>query len=78
MEYASRKKVSVSTLRRKIKHHQIPFKIESGKYLILDDSASPWNSDAVTPETLKKLVRELKEENAELKTLIATYEDLIK
>lgn len=50
----------------------MPFKIEEGKYLILDDSQITWNSD---PDLLLETIRMLKEENAELKTLIAFYED---
>lgn len=38
-DYASKYRISVSTLRRRIKSHQIPFRFEHGKYLILDHAA---------------------------------------
>lgn len=35
IEYSVRTGVSLSTIRRKIKSHSIPFRLEKGKYLIL-------------------------------------------
>jgi hypothetical protein len=37
-EYSSKYKVSISTLRRKIKSNDIRFRFEHGKYLIFDES----------------------------------------
>lgn len=37
-EYSMKHKVSISTLRRKIKSTEIPYRLEDGKYVILDDS----------------------------------------
>lgn len=36
-EYAHKKNVSISTLRRKIKSEAIPFKMDEGRYLLLDE-----------------------------------------
>jgi hypothetical protein len=38
-DYASKHRISVSTLRRRIKSHQIPFRFENGKYLLLDNDS---------------------------------------
>ncbi len=45
-DYASKHKVSVSTLRRRIKADQIRFKFEDGKYLLQDDEVENGNSKA--------------------------------
>lgn len=47
-DYASKYRISVSTLRRRIKSHQIPFKFEHGKYLILDSSPAETESHPVS------------------------------
>lgn len=39
-EYSSKHKVSVSTLRRRIKADEIKYRFEDGKYLILDEEPS--------------------------------------
>lgn len=39
-DYASKYKISVSTLRRRIKNNQIQFRFDNGKYLILDETPS--------------------------------------
>ncbi len=44
-DYASKYKISVSTLRRRIKNNQIQFRFDNGKYLILDEAPS----EAVAP-----------------------------
>ena len=74
IEYALKKGVSLSTLRRHIKAGKIPFKVEDGRYLLFDDS-----NDSNTP-ALANIQEELMaahEEIAELKTLIALYEEKI-
>jgi hypothetical protein len=43
-EYSSKHKVSISTLRRKIKTNEIQFRFDQGKYLILDESAERQSS----------------------------------
>ena len=37
VDYANKYKVSISTLRRKIKIEEIPFRLDSGKYFIIDE-----------------------------------------
>ena len=37
VDYANKYKVSISTLRRKIKIEDIPFRLDSGKYYIVDE-----------------------------------------
>jgi hypothetical protein len=72
LEYALKKGVSLSTLRRHIKAAKIPFKVEEGRYLLFDDSKEP------TPPSLTRVYEDLQraqEEIAELKTLIALYEE---
>ncbi len=75
MEYAVKNSVSLSTLRRYIKANKVQYKIEDGRYLIFD-GAFVENSD--TSRVVSKLSSELQraqEEIAELKTLIAFYEE---
>ncbi len=42
-DFASKYKVSVSTLRRRIKGHQIKFKFEDGRYLLADEAPADMN-----------------------------------
>lgn len=51
MEYSNRHKVSISTLRRKIKSNDLKFQFADGKYYILDDSL-PTQRQASGPETI--------------------------
>lgn len=100
MDYAIKKGVSLSTLRRYIKANKVQFRIENGRYLIFDDSEEipPPQSykTARTDSVATSLVRatsdeasmlqsrlkktetdlqQAREEIAELKTLIALYEE---
>ena len=53
-DYANRYKLSVSTVRRRIKSKKVNFKLEDGKYLILDDvndQAEPVTTQAPTFKT---------------------------
>ena len=84
MDFSIRKGISLSTLRRHIKAKKIEFRIESGRYLLFDDSAPEQTSsqNSGRPESaaarISKLEFDLKiahEEIAELKTLIALYEE---
>jgi len=38
-EYSFKNKISISTIRRKIKSNTLKFKVESGKYFIMDEGA---------------------------------------
>jgi predicted site-specific integrase-resolvase len=80
MEYAVKKNVSLSTLRRYIKANKIQYKIEDGRYLIHDGETleNHSNVNADSSRVVSNLSTELKkaqEEIAELKTLIAFYEE---
>jgi hypothetical protein len=95
MEYAMRRGVSLSTLRRHIKAGKVRYRVESGRYLLWDEAATPepWVASKVAVESprqpgapeaaadvfkLQKLEKELKmarEEIAELKMLVALYEE---
>ncbi|MGZ3708655.1 MAG: hypothetical protein ACXWOH_09880 [Bdellovibrionota bacterium] len=84
MDYAIRKNVSLSTLRRHIKANKIPHRVENGRYLLLveKEGAIPVLNMREDSATLHSAVHKLEgdlqraqEEIAELKTLIALYEE---
>lgn len=103
MDYAIRRGVSLSTLRRHIKANKIQYRVENGRYLLWDDEqggATPAQDSARKTETrshsaqpsttdpnsahlqskLQRVERDLQkaqEEIAELKMLIALYEEKI-
>ena len=89
MEYAQRNDVSLSTLRRYIKANKVRYRSEKGRYLIWSDSeisslssafpslGSP-DIDSIQSDSLSNLRLQLQraqKEIAELKTLVAFYED---
>ena len=86
VEFSVQKGISLSTLRRYIKANRIPWKLVEGRYLVMDDGtfAAPRNHDPKAQNSsdiearLKHLEQELtaaNEEIAELKTLVAFYEE---
>ncbi|MCM2279975.1 MAG: hypothetical protein NDJ89_18030 [Oligoflexia bacterium] len=87
MDYAIQEGISLSTLRRHIKAHKIPFKVENGRYLLPRSSEAPRVPVAAVPQAegnaasaqvihkLKLELQKAREEIAELKTLIAFYEE---
>ncbi len=87
LEYAVKKGVSLSTLRRYIKAEKIAFKLEKGRYFIQDyhtdsEATVPYVSTDAAPGMLEqeniKLKMELKvahKEISELKMLVAFYEE---
>lgn len=82
MEYAMKSGVSLSTLRRHIKANKIEYKVENGKYFLQSDlehqATLPVYAEETSNSTLHQLQFELKkaqEEIAELKMLIAIYEE---
>jgi predicted site-specific integrase-resolvase len=91
MEYATRNDVSLSTLRRHIKASKVRFKTENGRYFIWNDQTAPIFNGQLTFQTspsttsvpardpsyddLKLQLQKAREEIAELKTLVAFYED---
>ena len=90
VEFSVVKGISLSTLRRYIKANKIPWKLLEGRYLVMDDGSftAPRNHDPkshVTSESPSDVETRLKnveqalaasnEEIAELKTLVAFYEE---
>ncbi|OGQ18443.1 MAG: hypothetical protein A3B70_01170 [Deltaproteobacteria bacterium RIFCSPHIGHO2_02_FULL_40_11] len=68
LEYAVCKGMSVSTLRRRIKANKIQYELREGKYFLWDDGSFPL-------EDSNKVVQDLKEEIADLKTYIQYLEN---
>lgn len=78
MEYATRKSVSLSTLRRHIKAQKVRFRVENGRYLIWNQEGAPQYATEISDDTLTELrlqLQKAREEIAELKTLVAFYEE---
>lgn len=83
LEYAVRKNLSLSTLRRYIKSDKVRYRLEKGKYFLLDESPQigrELNDPAQLDFQIKALqyeeeLQKARQEIAELKTLIAFYED---
>jgi len=86
VEFSVQKGISLSTLRRYIKANRIPWKLVEGRYLVMDDGTfvAPRNHDPKSQNAgdiearLKNVEQELtaaNEEIAELKTLVAFYEE---
>ena len=84
MDYAMRTNLSLSTLRRYIKSKKVVYKLEGGRYFLWDEgnavasfdapeSAVP--AEAVKLKTTQTDLQKAQEEIAELKTLIAYYEE---
>lgn len=81
-DYSTYKKISISTIRRYIKSNILKYKEENGKYLIYVPSTEKikvsQEQDTLRNlfeiELLKTQVRQLQEENAELKMLVDLYE----
>ena len=87
-EYAVKNRVSVSTIRRKIKNQEIKYKLESGKYFVLDESlptttnyidthknTSAYNSIDEVLEFAERSILEITKLNSEI---ITEKEDLIR
>ncbi|GAB4011218.1 MAG: hypothetical protein Fur0010_05210 [Bdellovibrio sp.] len=84
-DYSRVHKISISTIRRRIKSNEFEFKMENGKYLIKSEIDSVPNipnfSYINTIKELESKIHNLKKEmvdiikeNEDLKTLIAFYE----
>jgi hypothetical protein len=81
IEYAMKRGVSVSTLRRRIRSNQVQHRLENGRYLILDEENNDQHEFQTRLESkLQKLESDLQranEEISELKMLMALYEEKI-
>jgi hypothetical protein len=83
MDYSLKKGLSLSTLRRYIKANKVKFRIENGRYLLFDDDWDNNNNAKIEPlknaqsklHTLQVGLQKAHEEIAELKMLIALYEE---
>lgn len=83
MDYAMRTGTSLSTLRRHIKAEKIPYKIENGRYLLradlpadeMEDAIEAASSASAEIASLHAKLRKAQEEIAELKMLVAIYEE---
>lgn len=77
LDYASLKKISISTIRRSIKAGHIKYKEENGKYLIWTKEINVQKEELslkMENEFLKKRNRELEEEINDLRMLMQVYE----
>ena len=74
MEYAQKTGSSLSTLRRHIKAQKVRFKLEGGRYFLWDAISSKSSLESETHQLRLELAK-CKEEIADLKTLIALYEE---
>ena len=84
-DYSLYKKVSISTIRRHIKSNILKHKEEDGKYLIYVASSDRIRLREeeetlrlrLENETLKSQLRQLREENSELRMLVNLYEQKV-
>ena len=85
-DYASKYKISISTLRRKIKANQLPYKLENGRYLLMDENPSVSqgqhrpSQSVMNPETMRGALEIIAQKNFEitrLKSEIADLETLV-
>lgn len=70
VDYAAKTGVSLSTLRRHIKANKIPYRVVNGRYLLCDPDRT-----ALPVSRMERELLEAREEIAELKMLIALYEE---
>ena len=57
-DFASKYKVSVSTLRRRIKGEQIKFKFEDGRYMLADEAPADMHSMHMSQNSAAKVYRQ--------------------
>lgn len=77
LDYASVKKVSISTIRRSIKAGHVKYKEENGKYFIWTREINVQKEELslkMENEFLKRRNRELEEEINDLRMLLQVYE----
>lgn len=81
-DYSRYKNVSISTIRRHLKNNILKYKEENGKYFIYVVSSERVKlreeeellKTRLESELLRSKIRQLREENNELKMLVALYE----
>jgi hypothetical protein len=75
LEYSLRHKVSLSTLRRRIKASLVEFKMESGRYLIKDTEVLNYTKGSTpSPDTPQMFIQELKKAYG---TILSEKEEMI-
>jgi DNA-binding transcriptional MerR regulator len=84
IDYASYREISLSTVRRYIKANRVKHKLKSGKYLIFVSDENYQKKEIETEKEvlelrlenlrLNKLVKDLNQEIADIKTLLMMYE----
>jgi replication initiation and membrane attachment protein DnaB len=81
-DYASKYKISITTLRRKIKSNLIPYKMEKGKYLLRDQQPSvshglhrPSHS-VMNPKTMRGALEIIAQKDFEITRLKGKIVDL--
>jgi len=83
MDFAMRRGVSLSTLRRQIKANKVRYRLERGRYLLFDELRSHAARGPDGEELGRRLravegeLERAREEIAELKMLVALYEEQI-
>ena len=75
VDYAVLKSISTSTLRRYIKAKKIPYRIENGRYLILVEDKPLIRKYWDGTQNLERNLVNAQEQIAELKMLVAIYEE---
>lgn len=66
-EYSNQQSVSISTLRRKIKNHDIEYTLKNGRYLLKVPSETDTNSGEEIKSHYKKILEKKEEEIQNLK-----------
>lgn len=78
LDYALKKRTSLSTVRRQIKSKKLPFRLEKGRYFVLDELCEKtWGQEEAFHQVVKlqQALQAAQKEIVELKTLLAFYEE---
>lgn len=75
LEYAVKNDVSLSTLRRYIKSNRITYRVENGRYLVLQEGSPVEDPSKI--ESLEKNLKRAQQEITELQMLVSLYEEKI-
>ncbi|MCX7674952.1 MAG: hypothetical protein N2Z70_03890 [Bdellovibrionaceae bacterium] len=90
-DYAAKYKISISTLRRKIRKSELPYKLDQGRYMLLDQAppkAQGWHRPSQASGDMESVshapasalgfsaeLLQLKKEVIDLKMLVSVLED---